>query len=101
MHHCVNVYNILGGKVNVKDSQWLTPLHYAAARGHDVSNWDSYLSKYSLSSLTLFYIYQAAVRELIKNQADIMAREKNWMTPLHLAAHNNHIACAGKYIVFI
>ena len=25
-----------------------------------------------------------------------MAREKNWMTPLHLAAHNNHISSAGK-----
>ena len=57
MHHCVNVYNILGGKVNVKDSQWLTPLHYAAARGHDVSNRDSYLSKYSLFfSRSLLYI---------------------------------------------
>lgn len=35
---------------------------------------------------------------MIKNQAEIMAREKNWMTPLHLAAHNNHIPCAGMYI---
>ena len=29
--------HIKGGKVNVKDSHWLTPLHYAAARGFDVS----------------------------------------------------------------
>ena len=25
-----------------------------------------------------------------------MAREKNWMTPLLLAAHNNHATCAGE-----
>lgn len=62
----------LGGKVNVKDSQWLTPLHHAAARGHNNS-----------------------VKELIKQMADVMARDKNWMTPLHMAAHNNHLSAAG------
>ena len=58
--------------MNVKDSQWLTPLHHAAARGHN-----------------------NAVKELIKQMADVMARDKNWMTPLHMAAHNNHLAAAG------
>ena len=63
-----------GGKVNPKDSQWLSPLHHAASQGHD-----------------------SAVKELLKNQADIMARDKNWMTPLHMAAHNNRISCAGGW----
>ena len=35
-YHTCTVH-IKGGKVNVKDSHWLTPLHYAAARGFDVS----------------------------------------------------------------
>lgn len=61
-----------GGKVNMKDSSWLTPLHHAAARGN-----------------------VGAVRELLQNQADVMARDRLWMTPLHLAAHNNHVKCAG------
>ena len=63
----------VGGKVNLKDSQWLTPLHHAAARGH-----------------------KNTVKELLRSHADVMARDKNWMTPLHLAAHNNHIEVAGK-----
>ena len=60
--------------MNVKDSQWLTPLHHAAARGHT-----------------------GAVKELIKQMADVMARDKNWMTPLHMAAHNNHLSAAGVW----
>ena len=63
-----------GSKVSPKDSQWLSPLHHAAAGGHD-----------------------ATVKELIKNHADPMARDKNWMTPLHLAALNNHLKCAGEW----
>ena len=63
-----------GGKVNLKDSQWLTPLHHAAARGH-----------------------KNTVKTLLKNHADVMARDKNWMTPLHLAAHNNHLEVAGEF----
>ena len=59
--------------MNPKDSQWLTPLHHAAARGHGTT-----------------------VKELIKQQGDVMSRDKNWMTPLHMAAHNNHIGCAGR-----
>jgi ankyrin repeat protein len=26
----------------------------------------------------------------------VNARDKNWQTPLHLAASNNHVKCAGK-----
>ncbi len=35
---CISALIQAGGKVNVKDCSWLTPLHYAAARGHDVSS---------------------------------------------------------------
>ena len=35
---CIGALVQAGGKVNVKDCNWLTPLHYAAARGHDVRN---------------------------------------------------------------
>ena len=59
--------------MNVKDSQWLSPLHHAAARGHTDT-----------------------LQELLRHQADVMARDKNWMTPLHMAAHNNHLSCSGK-----
>ena len=67
-----------GGKVNFKDCHWLSPLHHAAARGHE-----------------------ATVKELIRQQADVMARDKNWMTPLHMAAHNNHLGCAGVCLVCV
>ena len=62
--------------MNFKDCHWLSPLHHAAARGHE-----------------------ATVKELIRQQADVMARDKNWMTPLHMAAHNNHLGCAGVCFV--
>ena len=72
-HTHTHTHTCTGGKVNLKDSQWLTPLHHAAARGH-----------------------KNTVKELLRSHADVMARDKNWMTPLHLAAHNNHIEVAGK-----
>ena len=59
--------------MNAKDAMWLSPLHHAAARGHT-----------------------AALKELLRHNADIMARDRNWMTPFHLAAMNNHVQCAGK-----
>ena len=61
-----------GGKTTLKDSQWLTPLHHAAARGHE-----------------------STVKELLRHHTDVMARDKNWMTPLHMAAYNNHVQVAG------
>ena len=64
--------------MNPKDSNWLSPLHHAAARGHE-----------------------ATVRELIRQSADVMARDKNWMTPLHMASHNNHLGCAGVCFVCV
>jgi serine/threonine-protein phosphatase 6 regulatory ankyrin repeat subunit A len=44
----------------------------------------------------LYFFVQDCVKSLIKHQADVNARDKNWQTPLHLAASNNHVKCAGK-----
>jgi serine/threonine-protein phosphatase 6 regulatory ankyrin repeat subunit A len=35
---------------------------------------------------------------LLKHQADINARDKNWQTPLHVAAANNAVRCAELLI---
>lgn len=37
---------------------------------------------------------QEAVRVLIRHSADVNARDKNWQTPLHVAAANNALRCA-------
>jgi len=31
---------------------------------------------------------------LLRHQADVNARDKNWQTPLHVAAANNAVKCA-------
>ena len=31
---------------------------------------------------------------LLRHQADVNARDKNWQTPLHVAAANNAVRCA-------
>ena len=37
------------------------------------------------------------MKALVKSSADVNARDKNWQTPLHVAAGNNHIRCAGTF----
>lgn len=41
---------------------------------------------------------QDAVRVLIRHSADVNARDKNWQTPLHVAAANNALRCAEVII---
>lgn len=41
---------------------------------------------------------QEAVRVLIRHSADVNARDKNWQTPLHVAAANNALRCAEVII---
>lgn len=41
---------------------------------------------------------QEAVRVLIHHSADVNARDKNWQTPLHVAAANNALRCAAVII---
>ena len=36
---------------------------------------------------------------LIDGNADILARDKLWMTSLHMAANNNQLGCAGEFVV--
>ena len=37
---------------------------------------------------------QDTVETLLRHQADVNARDKNWQTPLHVAAANNAVRCA-------
>lgn len=41
---------------------------------------------------------QEVVRVLIHHSADVNARDKNWQTPLHVAAANNALRCAEVII---
>lgn len=41
---------------------------------------------------------QEAVRVLIRHSADVNARDKNWQTPLHVAAANKALRCAEVII---
>ena len=46
-------------------------------------------------------LFKECVKALIKSSADVNARDKNWQTPLHVAAGNNHLKCAGmKELIF-
>jgi len=37
---------------------------------------------------------QDTIEVLLRHQADVNARDKNWQTPLHVAAANNAVNCA-------
>lgn len=41
---------------------------------------------------------QDAVEVLLKHSADVNARDKNWQTPLHVAASNKAIRCAEALV---
>jgi len=43
-------------------------------------------------------LLQDTVKTLVKHQADVNARDKNWQTPLHVAAANNAVRCADILI---
>lgn len=53
----------------------------------------------SVKTYALFHVVpQEAVRVLIRHSADVNARDKNWQTPLHVAAANNALRCAEVII---
>lgn len=41
---------------------------------------------------------QEAVAVLLKHSADVNARDKNWQTPLHVAASNKAVRCAEALV---
>lgn len=41
---------------------------------------------------------QDAVQVLLKHSADVNARDKNWQTPLHIAAANKAVRCAEALV---
>lgn len=41
---------------------------------------------------------QEAVQVLLKHSADVNARDKNWQTPLHVAAANKAVRCAEALV---
>ena len=42
--------------------------------------------------------WQEAVQVLLKHSADVNARDKNWQTPLHIAAANKAVRCAEALV---
>ena len=47
----------------------------------------------------IFYIsFKDVVSILLKHNADVKARDKNWITPGHIAAANNAVACMEQMI---
>lgn len=51
-----------------------------------------------VNSLVVGIVPQEAVQVLIHHSADVNARDKNWQTPLHVAAANNALRCAEVII---
>lgn len=43
-------------------------------------------------------VLQEAVQVLLKHSADVNARDKNWQTPLHVAAANKAVRCAEALV---
>ncbi|CDQ95955.1 unnamed protein product, partial [Oncorhynchus mykiss] len=41
---------------------------------------------------------EEAVQVLLKHSADVNARDKNWQTPLHIAAANKAVRCAEALV---
>ncbi|XP_042171027.1 serine/threonine-protein phosphatase 6 regulatory ankyrin repeat subunit A-like [Oncorhynchus tshawytscha] len=42
---------------------------------------------------------EEAVQVLLKHSADVNARDKNWQTPLHIAAANKAVRCAEALVL--
>lgn len=49
-------------------------------------------------NLLVVFSSQDAVQVLLKHSADVNARDKNWQTPLHIAAANKAVRCAEALV---
>lgn len=101
-----SVLLFVGARVNAKDNKWLTPLHRAVASCSEVGEHSSVSVSTTLLD-TLFrnpqvkltyHLLQEAVQVLLKHSADVNARDKNWQTPLHIAAANKAVRCAEALV---
>lgn len=101
---CV-LLTFVGARVNAKDSKWLTPLHRAVASCSEVGKCSSgsesvsftYLNNVECKHLPCVFL-QEAVQVLLKHSSDVNARDKNWQTPLHIAAANKAVRCAEALV---
>lgn len=90
-----------GARVNAKDNKWLTPLHRAVASCSEVRHvlGTTNINKLMFSgSLMSSLCAQEAVQVLLKHSADVNARDKNWQTPLHVAAAHKAVRCAEALV---
>ena len=80
---------------------------YKEVSGHwvkDLWKWRAQYARWCCWSwcwwrLWLYHVFvwhhkQETVEVLLRHQADVNARDKNWQTPLHVAAANNAVKCA-------
>lgn len=110
-HNSLTSYGVLwpvGARVNAKDNKWLTPLHRAVASCSEVYTWSSHVpdnARIARCNFNLgeepdgcYHVLQEAVQVLLKHSADVNARDKNWQTPLHIAAANKAVRCAEALV---